>query len=192
MRFSRRAGGVVAKLDRVEAGVLSSAVSDLLVLLADDEPEQDTAQEQDAGQDPLAALVGMPTGDPEAPEDPALARLLPQAYGDDDPAANREFRRFTEADLRAGKRVTASVVLASLAPYLERGGKVPLDRAQADAWLMCLNDLRLVLGTRLEVTENTDLDVPEDDPRAQPLLVYGWLGWVQESLLACLEPRSLA
>ena len=188
MRFSRRAGGVVAKLDRVEAGVLSSAVSDLLVLLADDEPEQDTAQEQDAGQDPLAALVGMPTGPVERPSDPALARLLPDAYGDDEEAAE-EFRRFTEADLRAGKRVTASVVLASLAPYLERGGKVPLDRAQADAWLMCLNDLRLVLGTRLEVTENTDLDVPEDDPRAQPLLVYGWLGWVQESLLASMTAR---
>ena len=187
---------MVAKLDRVEAGVLSSAVADLLVLLADDAPDEGTAQEgtaqvaQERGsvQDPLAALVGMPTGPVERPSDPALARLLPDAYGDDEEAA-AEFRRFTEADLRTGKRATASVVLASLAPYLDRGGKVPLDRAQADAWLMCLNDLRLVLGTRLEVTEDTDLDVPEDDPRAQPLLVYGWLGWLQESLLASMTGR---
>ena len=182
MRFSRRGPGVVAKLDRVEAGVLTSVVGDLLELLGSDDGPA-------TPQDPLAALVGMPTGAVDKPEDPALARLLPDAYGDDDEAAT-EFRRYTEADLRAGKRATATVVLASLAPYLDRGGKVLLDRAQADAWLMCLNDLRLVLGTRLEVTEDTDLDVPEADPRAQPLLVYGWLGWLQESLLMCLTPGA--
>ena len=182
MRFSRRGGGVVAKVDRIEAGVLTSVVGDLLDLLADDDPDQGV------GQDPLAALVGMPTGPVDRPSDPALARLLPDAYGDDDEAA-AEFRRYTEADLRAGKRATATVVLASLAPYLERGGKVPLDREQADAWLMCLNDLRRVLGTRLEVTEETELEVPDDDPRAQPLLVYGWLGWLQESLLASMASR---
>ena len=50
-------------------------------------------------------------------------------------------------------------------------------------------DLRLVLGTRLQVTEETELEVPDDDPRAQPLLVYGWLGWLQESLLASMASR---
>ena len=48
-----------------------------------------------------------------------------------------------------------------------------------------------MLGRRLAVTEDTDQDDPdEDDPRAQALAVYGWLGWLQESLLSCLTPRS--
>ena len=184
MRFSRRGDGVVAKLDRVEAGVLTSVVGDLLELLGAPAAGRDAG-----GQDPLAALVGLPSGPVDKPSDPALARLLPDAYGDDDAAA-ADFRRYTEDDLRAGKRAHATVVVSTLAPYLDRGGKITLDRDQADAWLVCLNDLRLVLGTRLEVTEDTELDVPPEDPRAQPLLVYGWLGWLQESLLDCLAPRS--
>ena len=90
----------------------------------------------------------------------------------------------------AGKRESATVVLATLAPLLERGGKVLLDREHQDAWLSCLNDLRLVLGTRLEVTEDTEFDPGSEDPRQQALHVYGWLGWLQESLLACMDPGA--
>ena len=179
MRFSRSRGGIRASLAEVEVNVLGQCVDDLLVLLG--------GSEEGAQQDPLAAMVGLPTGDPERPADPALARLLPDAYGDD-PAASREFRRYTDADLRARKRADAATVRASL-PYGR--GKVVLDRDQADAWLGVLNDLRLVLGTRLEVTEETDLDgLDESDPRRQALSLYGWLGWVQESLLTCLDPRT--
>ena len=180
MRFRRKKDSLVAELDRIEAHILTTVVGDLLELLGD--------AEAPTTQDPLAALVGLPTGPVERPQDPALARLLPDAYGDDEQAAT-DFRRYTEADLRAGKRASATVVLATLAPYLDRGGKVPLDREQADAWLMCLNDLRLVLGTRLEVTEDTELEPDSDDPKAQALMVYGWLGWLQESLLSVLTPR---
>ena len=178
MRFSRRTGRLQAKVDAVEADVLSSLAGDLLVLLG---------EQEEADPDPLAALVGLSSGPVSAPQDPALARLLPDAYGDDREAAE-EFRRYTETDLRAGKRAQASTVLATLAPVTGRGGRLSLDREEADAWLGCLNDLRLVLGTRLGVTEETDLDSADDDPRAQALHVYGWLGWLQESLLSCLDP----
>ncbi len=180
MRFKRRRAGVTADLDAGEAGLLAALAEDLLALLG----ERETP---DA--DPLAAMVGLSSGPLPPPEDPALARLLPDAYADDDHAA-AEFRRFTEHDLRAGKRADAGTVLATLAPLLGRGGRLVLDRDQVDAWLGTLNDLRLVLGTRLEVTEDTPLEVPDDDPHAQALLVYGWLGWLQESLLSCIEPRS--
>ena len=181
MRFQRKRGGVLAAdVDPVEADVLTAVVSDLLALLGEDEQE-------DA--DPLAAIVGLSSGPVSAPADPALARLLPDAYGDDDEAA-REFRRYTEGDLRAGKRANATIVLTALAPLAGRGGRLTLDRDEADAWLGCLNDLRLVLGTRLDVTEETELAVRDDDPRAQALQVYGWLGWLQESLLANLDPRT--
>jgi hypothetical protein len=180
MKFKRRGGGIRAEVDPVEADVLIAVAGDLLVLLGD-------ADEPDA--DPLAALVGLSGGPAEPPSDPALARLLPDAYGDDDAAAT-EFRRYTEGDLRAGKRAHATAVLASLAPLAERGGRLVLDRDEADAWLGCLNDLRLVLGTRLEVTEDSERRPRSDDPRAQALQVYGWLGWLQESLLGCLDPRD--
>jgi len=61
-----------------------------------------------------------------------------------------------------------------------------LDRDEADGWLGWLNDIRLVLGTRLDVTE----DSHEDDPQDQLTAVYSWLGWLQESLLSCLDPRT--
>lgn len=180
MRFSNKRTGIEARLDRVEAGVLSSMAADLLELLGSSREGEDEVEV-----DPLVTLVGIATEPVERPVDPALARLLPDAYRDDDQAAG-DFRRYTEADLRAGKRADATAVLASLAPCAD-GGRIPLDRELAAAWLGCLNDLRLVLGARLEVTEETEFDAEPDDPQAQALYVYGWLGFVQESLLAGLN-----
>lgn len=179
MRFRKARRGVEATADAVESTVLRSCVEDLLALLGG-EPE--------ASADPLEALLGMPDGEALRPDDPALARLLPDAYSDDDPAGSAEFRRYTEGDLRAGKRANCTTVLTSLPAG---AGPLHLDRDQALAWLGCLNDLRLVLGSRLDVTDEPEPDpVDSDDPRAQALQVYGWLGWLQESLLGCLSPRG--
>ena len=185
MRFSSKRNGVVeVRLDGVEGAVLASVAGDLVDLLGTQEDTaDDTAHNTSA--DPLASIVGLPAGSGKRPVDPALARLLPDAYGDDDEAAT-EFRRYTEADLRAGKRAGARTLLATLEPVGDHGGRLLLDRAGQDAWLGCLNDLRLVLGTRLEVTEDTELDPTSDDPRQQGLQVYGWLGYVQESLLEAM------
>ena len=188
MRFKRaRHGAVTAEPGEVEAAVLSSAVEQLLHLLG---------TQDDAHDDPLAAMVGLPAGDVAAPDDPALARLLPDAYrpdatdepGFDADEAATEFRRYTEADLRAGKRAHAATVLETL-QALPAGGRLRLDRTQADAWLGTLNDLRLVLGTRLEVTDDPlEQPLPQDEELAHALQVYGWLGWLQESLLDVLDP----
>ena len=179
MRFKRRRGQVTADVDALEADLLTAMTSDLLGLLGEGGA---------ADEDPLAALVGLSTAPVATPTDPALARLLPDAYADDDQAA-ADFRRYTEADLRSGKRANATVVLATLAPYVDAGGRMALDRDSVDAWLGCLNDLRLVLGTRLAVTQETDVVPAGADPRSHALQVYGWLGWLQESLLSCLSPR---
>jgi hypothetical protein len=186
VRFKRRRGAVQTKVDPVEATVLASLVGELLELLspADGDPGE---------QDPLAALVGLPTGDGQRPKDPGLARLFPDAYSGDteqEQAAAQDFRRYTEADLRAGKRANAEAVLYALGPVQDVGGALVLTREQVDAWLGCLNDLRLVLGTRLEVTEDTDLEPEPGDPRAHALHVYGWLGWLQESLLGSVDPLT--
>ena len=188
MRFRRaRGGAVVADLSPGEVGLLASVAADLLELLSTGEPE--------GGRDPLEAVVGL-SPSAERPSDPALQRLLPDAYRPDAPgpedadAASAEFRRFTDADLRARKRADADAVLEGLAA-LEGGGRLSLTRDAADAWLGFLNDVRLVLGVRLEVDEDT-LDGPlddEDDPRTHALQVYGWLGWLQETLINSIEPR---
>ena len=180
MRFTRHRGSVRADVDAVEAQVLGQLAQEILGIV---EPAE-------ASDDPLAALVGLPAGDVDQPEDPVLLRLLPDAYrGDDEDAraAASDFRRYTDSDLRAAKRGNATVVLESLP---EGGGRLQLDRDQADAWLGALNDMRLALGTSLGVTEETDPeDYEEDHPARQALEVYGWLGWLQESLLSCLDPR---
>ena len=177
MRFTRHRKAVRAEPDEVEVQILRQLANEILGLI--DAPE--------VSDDPLAALVGMPPGEVHPPEDPVLSRLLPDAYRED-PAAAGEFRRFTDADLRAGKRANAEGVLRALP---EGGGKMDLDRDQVDQWLGCLNDMRLALGTSLGVTEQTDPDdYDQDDPAFSALHVYGWLGYLQESLLSCVDPRT--
>ena len=66
------------------------------------------------------------------------------------------------------------------------GGDVRLDPDQAAAWLRSTNDLRLALGTRLEITEDTE--PPEDltGDEGQQLAVYYWLTALQGSLVDAL------
>ena len=177
MRFTRHRGRVRADVDAVEAHVLAQLAEELLALV--DAPE--------VGDDPLATLVGMTADEVHPPDDPVLARLLPNAYPDDPDAAG-DFRRYTDGDLRHRKRSNATAVRRTLP---DGEGRIELDRDQVDQWLECLNDMRLALGTALGVTEEIDLeDGDEDDPAYQTLQVYGWLGWLQESLLSCVEPRT--
>jgi hypothetical protein len=177
VRFKKTRKGVEVRVEQVEAEVLVQCASELLELLGPG-PEAD--------EDPLAAMVGL--SDASRPDDPAVLRLFPDAYAPDHPdsAAAADFRRYTDADLRSGKRAAAAAVLATVPA---RGGSVLLDRDDCDRWLGCLNDLRLVLGTRLAVTEETEMDDVAEDDR-QLYAIYGWLGWAQESLLSCLTPRS--
>ncbi len=126
------------------------------------------------------------TEDAGLPDDPALARLLPDAYRDDADAAS-EFRRYTEKDLRAGKVAAAKTVLDTLP---EGGGRISLSEPEAQAWLRALNDIRLALGVRLHVTEDVETEMARmshDDPRFGVLAVYDWLSGTQESLVHALS-----
>ncbi len=179
--FRRSSDGVTARFARPEAAIIRDLVEQVVELVQPDPPAPDA--------DELAAFVGMSDGgfdDSEVPDDPVLARLLPDAYRDDPDAAG-EFRRFTETGLRSGKVECAQTLLDTLPPS---GGKIRLTSDQAEAWLRSLNDVRLALGVRLGVTDDydaLDTDVDADDPRFAYVQVYQWLAYIQGSLVAALS-----
>lgn len=129
--------------------------------------------------------------DPRA-GDPAIDRLVPSAYADDEHAA-REFRELTESDLLDRRRADAARVLDSLAdaavipedpddPALLETVEIRLDPGAAQAWLRTLAAVRLVLASRLGIEEPEDHD-PED-PRFG---IYEWLGYRLDGLVAALD-----
>jgi hypothetical protein len=138
-------------------------------------------------EDPLEAMLTL-DGPRETPDDPALRRLLPDAHVDD-PAAAAEFRRYTERNLRDGKVADASMVLTTLeAVDADDVDDVEflLDGSQARAWMRCLTALRLTLAERLGVTAEDEAyweSLDEDDDRLPVYEIYGWLGYLLESLI---------
>lgn len=169
---------VVMELSVLEAAHLTDLVAQFADLL--DEALPDEASDGAGG---AAGATG----------DPALARLVPDAYPDD-PAAAAEFRRLTEGDLLDRRRDDAATVRATL---LHRGEildpatldpdaaaeeslTVELDDAATAAWLRTLTAVRLVLAGRLGITDDDALD----DPRFG---VYNWLGFRLEGLLEAID-----
>jgi Domain of unknown function (DUF2017) len=172
--WRRRGGALVATLTEREAGLLRGLIGQVRELLA--------ARVAARPHDELAELTGIIAGPTTAPADRVLARLLPDFHREDT-ALSGGLRALHEPELLATKDNVAAVVLDTCP---EGGGKVRLTDEQAQAWLTALNDVRLALGTVLEVTEDMPDQLPPDDPRAPHLAVYHWLTWVQESLIQAL------
>jgi hypothetical protein len=133
----------------------------------------------------------MRPGPSESPDDPVLSRLLPDFHRLDPDNPSKEdldsaavMRSLHEPELLDAKVGVAMVVLETLP---RDGGEVKLSFEQADAWLAAINDVRLALGTALDVTEDMPDELPEEDPRSPHLGVYHWLTWVQESLVQALN-----
>ncbi len=113
--------------------------------------------------------------------DPAILRMLPDAYPDDH-ASSAEFRRYTASGLIERKVSNADTVIMTLSDAIETG-EVRLDPQQAGAWLRCLTDIRLSLATRLGI--EADDDEPDEDSVLQEL--YDWLGFLQNSLVEAVD-----
>ncbi len=151
--FRRKGQDVVARFEPAEAGVLGLLLDQLEQLL--------TAEPDDVDGDPV------------------VARLLPAGHRTD-PEIAADYREMTESALRSGKTDDLAAVRATLPAA---GGAVRLDREQAGAWLRTTNDLRLALGERIGITEETE---PPEDPageEGQQLAVYYWLTGLQGSLV---------
>jgi Domain of unknown function (DUF2017) len=201
-----RGGGATARFAPAEAILLRNLVGQVAELVSGDQPlagEPPPGPQPGAGESPgagdrpsaggedfvpdsgqLEAMFAL-SDSATPPDDPVLARLLPDAYPDD-PAAAGEFRRYTESGLRSGKVAAARTVLDTLP---EDGGRVRLSADEAQAWLRSLNDIRLALGVRLEVTEDRQVMLDrasQGGPQAAGLWIYDWLTLLQETLVEAL------
>ncbi len=189
--FVREPEGLVAVLDDGERTILSGLMQQTRVLLSPEiEPTGDAF-------DDLVASMGMPSfqeaTDPrlEGPRDPALERLLPPAHREDEAVA-AEFRRLTEQGLR--ERKTANLTTAVDALRDADGDKVVLSAAQAQALVVALTDVRLLLGERLGLRTDDDAeelaqrldDADQDDPTMLLAAYYDFMTWLQESLTQSL------
>lgn len=162
---------LVASFDEQEAVVLRGLIGEVRQMLA--------GRTADNPADELAALTGIRTGPSTRPDDRVLARLLPDFTTEDaDLAAG--LRSLHEPALIEAKEAAAELVLDTL-PVT--GGRVELQPEQGDVWLAALNDVRLALGTALDVSEDMPEQLPADDPRASHLGVYHWLTYVQDGLV---------
>ena len=113
-----------------------------------------------------------------APDDPSLQRLFPRAYDDD--ADETDYRRLMGGELLDRRRRALQVIE-------ETADRDRLSAEEAQAWLTGLNDLRLVLGTRLDVGEEALLQgLDRGDPRTPELALYAYLSWLQEGFVEAI------
>lgn len=193
--FKRKGDRFVARLDDVEREVVVGLLQQTQEFLAPTHREP-TGNEFD---DLVATLGVRPLHDPEitpqVPQDPALERLLPTGNRAD-PAMAAEFRRLTEHGLRERKTANLATAIAGLVAgdRGRNGDKVRLDQAQAQAMVVALTDVRLLLGERLGLRTDDDADAlqdrleaaSEDDPELYLAAYYDFMTWMQESLTQAL------
>jgi hypothetical protein len=171
-------------LDAHEAALLRNLVASMIGLLDE--------RESSSPKDELEQITGMKTGNSEPPDNATLQRLLPDfakpadgtAAGDEDTdGLNAALRSLHEPSIIDAKRVAAQQLLETLPDH---GGKLDLTEEAAHAWTASVNDLRLALGTMLDIQPNGPDRLPEDHPLAAHLDVYQWLTVLQEYLVVAL------
>jgi uncharacterized protein DUF2017 len=146
------------------------------------------------GHDEVAVLRGLPdqlrTVLGAGEDEPVNRRLFPPAYLDvADIEQDSEYHRLMHDDLVKEKLANLDLVTDTLARGSSsvRRWTVELTDEEATAWLGVLNDLRLALGVRLDITEDYDGDVDPSDPNAPAFRLLSYLGWLEEQLLGALR-----
>jgi hypothetical protein len=112
--------------------------------------------------------------------DPVVGRLFPRAY--EGKKEEESYRSLVGDELVSTKKANLRAAGDMLGE--EGAAEAALSEDEAEAWLALLTDLRLAIGTRLDVTEEKmSEDIHPDDPEAAALSVLHWLGWVQGTIL---------
>ena len=120
----------------------------------------------DDERDLVASLAGQLRDLLVSDETDGLQRLFPPGYADD-PEREQEYQQLTHDELLTKRLASVDVVEQTVS-------QTSLDEDQINAWMGAVNDLRLVLGTRLDVSEDME-EISLDDPRAPAFAVYHYL-----------------
>jgi hypothetical protein len=171
-------------LDAHEAALLKNLVASMIGLLDE--------RESSSPPDELEQITGMKTGNTEPPDNVTLQRLLPDFAKPEqtDPSGegatdslNAALRSLHEPAIIDAKRVAAQQLLDTLP---DDGCRFELTEDAANAWTAAVNDLRLALGTMLDIRPEGPDRLPDDHPLAPHLDVYQWLTVLQEYLVLAL------
>lgn len=164
-----------------EAALLQSLATSLVGMLDD--------RESSGPADELEQITGMRTGNSTPPDDDTMKRLLPDFYRpqNDHPAGsgtaeslNSALRSLHEPDIIDAKRQAAQRILETVPGD---GGKFELSESDAHAWAAAVNDMRLALGTMLDIGPDGPHELPSHHPMAGHFDVYQWLTVLQEYLV---------
>ncbi|KUI26991.1 hypothetical protein AU196_00090 [Mycobacterium sp. IS-1742] len=176
-------------LEAHEAALLHSLVSSVKGMLDE--------RESSAPADELEEITGMRTGHTAPPPDATMRRLLPDFFraATDHPAGsgtaeslNSALRSLHEPEILAAKRDAAQRLLDTMPAG---GGRFELTEDDAHAWAAAVNDVRLALGTMLDIDAIGGDDLPPDHPMAGHVDVYQWLTVLQEYLVLSLVGKPL-
>lgn len=142
--------------------------------------------------DELSQITGMRIGNSEPPQDDTMKRILPDFYrpAREHPAGsgpaeslNGALRSLHEPGIIDAKLQAAQRLLDTVPAG---GGKIELSEDDAHAWAAAVNDVRLALGTMLEIGPDGPDRLPAEHPMAAHLDVYQWLTVLQEYLVLAL------
>lgn len=191
----RPGGGYTVAFERHEASLISELagqIAQLLSPLASAPGGELGARPPLSEQDLLDSLEA--SGSLALHEDPAIARLLPDAYGDEaDADSASDFRRYTEQGIVDRKVANALVIVNSLAASIDvnmtENLAMPMEftEAQAQSWLRGLTDIRLTIASRIGIETEEDVQGSNNDTAPFLREVYHWLGYLTESLLSAID-----
>ena len=201
MRLLPQADGTLRlRLDQDESTLLGALTGQLVDLLR-------SHSASDLDPDPLFASLEV-GGSENTPDDPALARLFPDAYAEDQEAS--DFRRVTEQGLLNRKMQDALAVVNALGIEdtgdfsttevtfqrdREEGSRsfteITITEDSMPTWVRTLTSLRLAIAARIGLETTDDYERLSRDEEAQSTLyVYDWLAAILDSVLRMMPNRG--
>lgn len=126
--------------------------------------------------DVLRSMLGQLQELVDVDDDPGLRRLYPTAYAED-AERDREYQQLVHDDLRSKRLHDLTVMLETLDEPM-------LDDDQLAAWMRAVNGMRLVLGTKLDVSEDQMVALDPEDPASLPYALYEYLNWLLDGIVA--------
>ncbi|HEX7248696.1 MAG TPA: DUF2017 family protein [Actinomycetota bacterium] len=117
--------------------------------------------------------------------DEGVARLFPPAVPDD-VLGNLEYEQRHGNELLLGRLEALDTVERTL-------GADELTETELLAWLGSLNSIRLVIGTRIGVTEDsTEADFAGDEQTSEMFSLYAYLTWLEGWVIQALDDELSA